>query len=832
MTPPLYNSRIIDTFLKLVKARYNYIEINALLNSAGMKAYEVADQGCWFTQEQVDRFHEKLVELTRNEHIAREAGRYAASPETNGALRLYFIGLGGPLRIFELASKSSLNFTRSSTYSSRKISENSVEILVTPNEGVTERAYQCENRIGYFEALVFMFGNKRPRIEHSECMFKGASSCRYIITWENSLSLILKRVAVGATILYVMASLALLIMGQWEFLKNLSYLSAPVILLIMAIIVMIENKELKVILDSTNITTDKLIEQIESNFNNSLMINEVGQLLNDCTHTESIFELVIKIIKNRLNYDRGMVFLANSERNRIILQAYFGCLPEHLDMLEALSFHMDLTVANMAIAVAFIDQKPLLANDLQEIEDDLPPNIVNFLEKTATQSFICCPIISEGKSIGLLLVANEARRRKLVASDASLLMGIASVIGVSLRNAELIEEKVRHEKERHKTEKLESLGILAGGIAHDFNNILTIIMGSCALAKEEPERTESYLIEIERASDRAASLCRQMLAYAGKAQIVQAQINLADLIEDTVNLLKSSLPQNVLVKLNSSAGNPFIKGDASQFTQIVMNLIINASEAIGEAQGEIRISLEKTAIKPGQMINDHQNKAIPSGEYFCLEVADTGCGMDEETKWRIFEPFYTTKLTGRGLGMSAVLGIINSHAGALQLFSQLGQGTTFKVYLPVQFDNLAGEDGPKPSAPSLPWQGSGTVLLVEDEDQIRFLAKSLLKMFGFTVLEAVNGKEALDLYQKNAADIILVLTDMDMPVMDGYALLPALKKLNPTLPIIVSSGFGDADVVSRIGRDNISGIISKPYNPNQIREVLRCVVEGPPPDLA
>ena len=121
---------------------------------------------------------------------------------------------------------------------------------------------------------------------------------------------------------------------------------------------------------------------------------------------------------------------------------------------------------------------------------------------------------------------------------------------------------------------------------------------------------------------------------------------------------------------------------------------------------------------------------------------------------------------------------------------------------------------------------------MEDEDQIRFLAKSLLKMFGFTVLEAVNGKEALDLYQKNAADIILVLTDMDMPVMDGYALLPALKKLNPTLPIIVSSGFGDADVVSRIGRDNISGLISKPYNPNQIREVLRCVVEGPPPDLA
>jgi PAS domain S-box-containing protein len=393
-----------------------------------------------------------------------------------------------------------------------------------------------------------------------------------------------------------------------------------------------------------------------------------------------------------------------------------------------------------------------------------------------------------------------------------------------------ITDRKRAEQEMHdleqqfqQTQKLESLGVLAGGIAHDFNNILAIIMGNCSLAKMDTENAENYLSEIERATDRAAALCRQMLTYAGKAQLAITQINMWALVDEMISMLKATLPQNAEIKPYLSAYIPHVNGDASQIRQIVMNLIINASEAIGDKQGEIRISLTKTIRTENQPDKDYHSKDIPAGEYLCLEVTDTGCGMDEETKWRIFEPFYTTKFTGRGLGMSAVLGIIMSHRGALQLYSQLGQGTTFKVYLPTQTSDST-DDNSILTESQTTWQGSGTVLLAEDEDQIRHIAKTMLGKFGFAVIEAVNGKEALELYKQNSTDIKLVLSDMGMPIMDGYTLFHELKKLDPELPIIVSSGFGDADVTSRIGSDNIAGLINKPYNPSQLRDVLKRVL--------
>ena len=390
-----------------------------------------------------------------------------------------------------------------------------------------------------------------------------------------------------------------------------------------------------------------------------------------------------------------------------------------------------------------------------------------------------------------------------------------------------VEEKQLLEQQLQHTQKLESLGVLSGGIAHDFNNILAIIVGYCSLTKMDYETAEQNIPHIEKAAERAAALCRQMLAYAGKAQLTMSQINMRNLVDEMVTMLKATLPQNAEIYPDLSTDVPSINGDSSQIRQIIMNLIINASEAIGKEHGEIRVSLATTDIKTGQSEQDYNGKTIPPGKYVYLEVTDNGCGMDEETKWRIFEPFYTTKFTGRGLGMSAVLGIIKSHGGALQLHSEVGQGTTFKVYLPVQ-KNSASDENTNASVLSTPWQGSGTILLVEDEDQVRLIAKALLKKMGFTVLEAANGKEALELYQKNATDITLVMTDIGMPIMDGYELFQELKNMNPELPIIVSSGYGDAEVSSRIDIYSIAGIISKPYGPDQLREVLKRALEGIP----
>lgn len=384
------------------------------------------------------------------------------------------------------------------------------------------------------------------------------------------------------------------------------------------------------------------------------------------------------------------------------------------------------------------------------------------------------------------------------------------------------EEKNKLESQFQQTQKLESLGVLSGGIAHDFNNILAIIMGNCSLAKLHKENAYKYIPEIQKASERAAGLCRQMLTYAGKVQFVLANVNFRSLVGEMVDMLKKTIPQNAEIKIDFPSEIPLIQGDTSQLNQVVMNLIINASEAIGKEQGEIRVTLTETTINDGHSEKDYNGKVIPTGNYVCLEVTDNGCGMNEETKWRIFEPFYTTKFSGRGLGMSAVLGIINSHKGALQLHSKLGQGTTFKLYLPTQKIDSAQVRSAQQTTES-EWRGHGTILLAEDEDQIRSIAKDFLEMFGFTVVEAANGKEALDLYLKSASKISLVLTDIGMPVMDGYALFHALKQLKPTLPIIISSGFGEADVTARIDPDKIAGLISKPYTSENLRDTLKSI---------
>jgi PAS domain S-box-containing protein len=387
------------------------------------------------------------------------------------------------------------------------------------------------------------------------------------------------------------------------------------------------------------------------------------------------------------------------------------------------------------------------------------------------------------------------------------------------------EMKAVLQKQFQQAQKLESLGVLAGGIAHDFNNILAIIIGYCYLIKMDFESAELHIPLIEKAAGRGSDLCCQMLAYAGKATIMQGQVSMRMLVEEMISMLKATINPNVAILPDLPTTIPLIYGDASQLRQIVMNLIINASEAIGEAQGEIRVSLATTVMRGGESDKDHLGQIITPGSYLCLDVTDNGCGMDEESRRRIFEPFYTTKFSGRGLGMSAVLGIITAHKGVLQITSKPGQGTTFKVYLPIRTTCASEVESPQQVA-SIPWKGSGTILLAEDENDVRLIAKIILKSLGFNVLEASNGKEALELYIKNASEITLVITDMGMPVMDGYELFRKLKTLNPKLPIIISSGYGDAEVGSRIAFEDVAGLVSKPYSPDKLQEVLKAIVRG------
>ncbi|MFP4380171.1 MAG: PAS domain S-box protein [Candidatus Sumerlaeia bacterium] len=388
------------------------------------------------------------------------------------------------------------------------------------------------------------------------------------------------------------------------------------------------------------------------------------------------------------------------------------------------------------------------------------------------------------------------------------------------------EEREKLNLQIQQTQKLESLGVMAGGIAHDFNNILMAILGHSDLALTElpamsPARES--IREIESASRQAADLCRQMLAYSGKASIVIEEINLAELVSEMAHLLKTSISKKAILNLNIENDILPVNGDASQIRQIVMNLIINASEAIGNRSGSITITTGITKCDKQYLKETYLADQLLPGTYVHLEVSDTGCGMDAETQQRIFEPFFTTKFTGRGLGLAAVLGIVKSHHGAMKLYSEHGKGTTFKILLPALLVSKQKMSEQKDDDAS--WRGKGQVLLVDDEPGLRALGQRMLKRLGFEVLTAEDGRQALDLFREKQDEIACILLDLTMPHMDGVETYQELRRINPRVQVVLASGYSEQDISARFAGKGLAGVIQKPYDMKKLRTTLRKAIE-------
>lgn len=438
---PLYNSRIINTFVRLIKREYPYITIGELLKYAGIEPYQVEDEGHWFTQEQVDRFYERVAHLTGNKGIAREAGRYAASPEAIGVMRQYVLSLISPGNAYEIVGKYAHKFTRSSTYTSERKGGNRVEITVTPVEGVHEKPFQCENRIGYFEAIARLFNDRLPEIQHPECAFNGGKACRYIVSWRETRSSFLKRVRICLSLLFAAACFGLFLPYPDITLTWMIPGSVLLILLFTLHIGHRETEELKAAIESIRDSTDKLLERIDLNYNNALMLNEIGLVLNKKLHIDVILENVVQVLEKRLDYDRGMILLADRNRRRLSFRAGFGYGTEQVTVLRDISFRLNNPGSKGVFVVCFHEQKPFLVNNIDEIEDSLTSHSLAFARRMGAKAFICCPIVFEDESLGILAVDNRRTKRPLLQSDISLLMGIAPEIGISIRNALLIEDK-------------------------------------------------------------------------------------------------------------------------------------------------------------------------------------------------------------------------------------------------------------------------------------------------------------------------------------------------------------------------------------------------------
>ncbi len=371
-------------------------------------------------------------------------------------------------------------------------------------------------------------------------------------------------------------------------------------------------------------------------------------------------------------------------------------------------------------------------------------------------------------------------------------------------------------------QKLESLGILAGGIAHDFNNIMMTILGNTELALHDlsPVSPVRHNLEtIETSSHRAADLCRQLLAYSGKGRFVIEGINLSDLLREMTNMLRVSLSKKTNLNLNLADDMPVMEGDATQIRQVVMNLVINASEALENKDGLVNIVTGSMSCSRDYLDTISFASSLDPGPFCFLEISDNGCGMDRKTIDRIFEPFFTTKFTGRGLGLAAALGIVRSHQGALKIYSEINKGSSFKVLFPVK-EILSSPVNTKATFSDRKWTGKGLVLVVDDEEQVLETAVRMLNKIGFQCLQANNGKEALKIYKERQKEIGLLLMDLTMPQMDGEETFQALRILDPGIKVILSSGYNQQELSQKSVGKGLASFLQKPYQMNELRQAI------------
>jgi two-component system, cell cycle sensor histidine kinase and response regulator CckA len=399
----------------------------------------------------------------------------------------------------------------------------------------------------------------------------------------------------------------------------------------------------------------------------------------------------------------------------------------------------------------------------------------------------------------------------------------ATLLGGVLARAGADESQKSIERRMQETQRLESLGILAGGIAHDFNNLLTAILGNASLLRAELPASEGgfeAIEQIESASRRAADLCRQMLAYAGRGRFALQLLDVNDLLRDMRAVLERHIPANATLELTLAEKVPAVLADETQLRQLILNLVFNAVEALHEGAGLIRLRTTSGPRSRQELAKSAFGPDLADGDYVSVSVSDTGTGMSPETVARIFDPFFSTKFSGRGLGLAAVVGIVRAHKGAMQVRSEVGVGSTLELILPAQ----AGVAAPPPEVISpasqaslAAWHTTGTALVIDDERGIRDLVRSVLERAGMTVIPAETGERGLAEFTRAAGDVRIVIVDLTMPGLDGRETLAAIRQVRADVPAIVMSGYSPADLVNSPSY----AFLHKPFTPAMLRLLVK-----------
>ena len=947
---PLYNSVLLATYMDLLEAKYPQVNVQALLEYAKIAPYELEDRGHWLTQEQIDRFYEFLVKKTENPQIAREAGRFVVESKSSSLLRQYTAAFVTPSVAYWMLGKISSNLSKHISMKIDHLTANKVVVTVTQKEGVNEKSFQCDNRVGLLEALAKVFTKEYSQVEHQECIHKGDLSCKYIVSWQRTLAMNWKLIAGYSFIFSIVALIILLFLVPFQSWIIYFLICALVLTVSFLISEKLGIRDLNKSVKSQQNVGDQLMKQLDIRYNELTLIKEIGEAASSILDPQQLLNFVTDSLQKRLQFNRGMIMLANPEKTKLVYTIGYGYTPEEEAILKNAGFSLTNPHSEGIFYLVYRDMKPFLINDTSDIKNKLSEKSAKFMEELGVKTFICVPIIYEGKSEGILAVDGTKEKISLTQSDLSLLMGVAPQIGISLNNA-LAHKQLKESEERfrnlsnnspdiiyqldqngrfkyvnpaweeifghnrnniwgkHITDfireddrvsvdhifhdiiangstvrdqnfimldkkdlpryitftgapdldaegnivgivgtlkditkfrnmeaqllhasKMEAVGTLTGGIAHDFNNIIQGILGNNQLIISRRTGNETdmiYLNNIGKLIERSRKLVKQLMLFGRKVEPQSTVVDINNEIVSTQNLLTKSIPKMIEIKNNLDKNILPINADSTQIGQIIMNLILNACDAIGDS-GSITVTT-KNASWAEDTYSDGLN--IPAGNYVELSVSDTGSGMKKEVMQHIFEPFFTTKEVskGTGLGLAVVYGIVKSHNGFIYCESQLEKGTTFNILFPALTNARIRKDIKTPQLQQIQ-TGTETILLVDDEKSILDTCQETLSFYGYKVLTAESGEQAGEVYQAQQENIQLVVLDLNMPGKGGKKCLSDLIAINPQAKVLITSGYSSSQQVEELIKIGAAGFISKPYRHEDLLSNIRKIIDDASPN--
>lgn len=437
----LYNSKIFRSYINYIRNFYPHVNIYEVLKYANMEPHQIEDDDYWFTQEQADKFHEIVEKLTNDKEIARKAGRYGASPDTIGYVRNYILGLIGPEKVYEKISQLAPTFVRSSQYSCTRLGPKRIEIVVTTKPGIHERYYQCQNRIGYFEAIPLAFGYPLPKVEHPECMFSGGKCCRYIIELKEKQSSRWQRLKNIVAAALVGTNGLLYIIFPLEVALSVSLVSFIFYFILNSYAAYVEKKEILGSLHNLQASVDALFAKLNAHYNYLLLTMEIAHALSTKASLSEVLREVVNILQSRLDFDRGAIFLADEERLKLNFAIGYGYDEEQRKILQETSFNLRKPGSKGVFVRSFWEKKSFLINDISLIKDSLSLHSLEFAKRMGAKSFICCPILYQDEPIGVIAVDNVTTKRPLIQRDVDLLASVARELGIWIENARLIEAK-------------------------------------------------------------------------------------------------------------------------------------------------------------------------------------------------------------------------------------------------------------------------------------------------------------------------------------------------------------------------------------------------------